>query len=262
MKRIFFFQIILGLFILIALDSCIFNLLCINGNGIEETEEIISPDFTGVINTTQANVIFEKGDNFNISITADANILQYFKTSVSGSNLEIEVKGANCIRPVNKPVIYITAPQIKELAVLGSGDFIADSLSGSNIIITSTGSGNINIENAEGESIRTKISGSGNISINNLIADSYKAIISGSGDMNLSGISQSGLITSTGSGNLYAYDLISSICNILISGSGDVLTTVENEMIATLTGSGNLYYKGDPEIFMNVSGSGRIISTK
>ena len=245
--------------LIMGLSSCVMNILCIDGNGRIESEERSSPEFSKIINTTSAEVILTTGEQTGIVIETDSNLLQYFRTSVSNNTLEIETKGANCIRPSSKTVIYITAENINGISLTGSGDLSADNLLGSTIELKSSGSGDMFIEYAEGDDIKIKISGSGDVMVYDSWSDAVEARLSGSGDLIISGESVDGNFTSSGSGECYAGELLLSISNILISGSGDVYTSVSNELIASISGSGNIYYKGNPVIYSNITGSGRLI---
>ncbi len=240
-------------------SSCIMNLLCINGNGIIDTEERESPAFTRILNTTSAEIILTTGEETGILIETDINLLQYYRTSVSGNRLEIETRGANCIRPSSKTIIYITAAETHSISVTGSGDFLADTLTGEETDILSTGSGDIFLDYVEGDDININITGSGDVVVYDSQSDNVETRLSGSGDLTVNGISASGNFTLTGSGNCYASDLYLYTANILITGSGDAYTDVSNELIATITGSGDIYYRGNPHIYSNISGSGRLI---
>ena len=245
--------------IIIGFSSCIINVFCIDGNGIIESEERSSPEFSKITNTTSAEVILTTGEQTGIVIETDSNLLQYYRTSVSSNTLVIETRGANCIRPSSKPVIYITAENIDGISLTGSGDLYANNLLGSTIELKSSGSGDMYIDYTEGDDIEVKISGSGDVVVYDSWSDNVEARLTGSGDLSISGESAAGNFTLSGSGESYAGDLLVSISNILISGSGDAYTNVSDELIGSISGSGNIYYKGNPEIFSNITGSGRII---
>jgi hypothetical protein len=245
--------------IIMGLNSCVMNLLCVDGNGIIESEDRSSPEFSKILNTTAAEVILTTGEQTGVVIETDINLLQYFRTSVSNNTLEIETRGANCIRPSSKSVIYITAENINGISLTGSGDLSANELLGSDIELKSSGSGNMFIEYVEGDDIDIKISGSGDVIVYDSWSDAVEARLTGSGNLTISGESVDGNFTSSGSGECYAGELSLSTSNILISGSGDVYTSVSNELIATISGSGNIFYKGNPVIYSNITGSGRLI---
>ena len=63
----------------------------------------------------------------------------------------------------------------------------------------------------------------------------------------------------SGSGDVDAYDLKTEKAELKISGSGSIGAAVEKEIVARVSGSGDIKYKGQPKIEdIKVSGSGKI----
>jgi hypothetical protein len=84
--------------------------------------------------------------------------------------------------------------------------------------------------------------------------------LTGVGEYILSGDYQEELsIMLTGVGNVRAFDQEVGTCNIAITGVGDCEVNVKNEMIVTITGVGNVYYKGHPNIDSSINGVGALI---
>ncbi|MEZ5011201.1 MAG: DUF2807 domain-containing protein [Bacteroidales bacterium] len=191
--------------------------------------------------------------------SADENLMKYYTTSVTNNCLRIEIEGTNCVRPVTPTVIRITAPGLSVITLSGSGNILADTISGPETGVINSGSGDITISYAESVTNENSLSGSGDITIEELYSDEITILVTGSGDMTASGIGETGIFTSTGSGQNYAGNLELVNCTALISGSGDIYTQVSDEIHATLTGSGNLYYTGTPQVYQTTTGSGRII---
>ena len=78
-------------------------------------------------------------------------------------------------------------------------------------------------------------------------------------ELELSGTSKSFEAAVAGSGDVEAYDLKTEKCELKISGSGTIHASVENELIARISGSGNVKYKGNPRVEdVKVSGSGNV----
>ena len=87
---------------------------------------------------------------------------------------------------------------------------------------------------------------------------SFVSIV-GAGDFKLSGPRQSYLdIYITGAGNVDAYDMNVDECAISISGMGNCKVWVNNGLDVEISGVGIIYYKGDPVIKSNISGTGSI----
>ena len=70
-----------------------------------------------------------------------------------------------------------------------------------------------------------------------------------------------GEVEVSGSGDVEAYDLKTEKAELKIAGSGSIGISVEKEIIARVSGSGDIKYKGQPRIEdIKVSGSGQISS--
>ena len=93
-----------------------------------------------------------------------------------------------------------------------------------------------------------------------LQAETIQMNFSGSGDFEVNdGNAKSQTIHLNGSGNVYAYGLKTETCSAVVSGSGDIEVYVSNSIEATITGSGNIDYRGNAQIKqIEVHGSGRI----
>jgi hypothetical protein len=78
--------------------------------------------------------------------------------------------------------------------------------------------------------------------------DSLTCIITGAGTIALTGTTNYAYVQITGSGNIHNSNLISSICSIFISGAGSVEAHATQELNATIAGTGNITYAGNPPV--------------
>ena len=102
------------------------------------------------------------------------------------------------------------------------------------------------------------VSGSGDMEID-IDAGEVETGISGSGDVKLSGRALSNRVSISGSGKLDAEDLETDRYKIQISGSGSCRINANKEIDASVSGSGSIYYRGEPDkVYSSTSGSGRI----
>ena len=62
-----------------------------------------------------------------------------------------------------------------------------------------------------------------------------------------------------GTGNFNGFPMTVKNCNVDISGTSNCEISVETSLDATIIGSGSVYYKGNPSINTNISGSGSVI---
>ena len=135
--------------------------------------------------------------------------------------------------------IYVTSPTYERLTVSGSGNIV-----GQNTL--------------QSKEMYIGVSGSGKVNLDIKVVD-LDSKISGSGNMNLEGTARNTNLQISGSGNLDAEDLASENCQVRISGSGNCRVQVDNTLDSRVSGSGNVYYRGNPEKLSNhSSGSGSI----
>jgi hypothetical protein len=243
------------------LSSCNLITDCIDGNGMVRSEERTTTEITAIANETSFDVIYVKGDETSVIIEAESNIMPYIETEINGDELDVSTSGGHwCLRYTIKPVITVTAPFVSELVNAGSGDIIADQLEGEEIKVIDSGSGDITTGAIGCTNAAFTVTGSGNISTDAINASSLKAALSGSGNLTIKGNAATSILTISGSGSIFAGDLKTGESQITISGSGSIHATVLEYLKAVLSGSGNIYLYGDPEISLTRTGSGRIIN--
>lgn len=166
-----------------------------------------------------------------------------------------------------------------EVVLAGSGQIMIDSLSGGKIILGNSASGGITTGYIDAGSIQAYMSGSGiidagkvtnstEISINhsssgNLYMNvedgiNVNASLSGSGRVVLYGEVEETSFMNSGSGRIDALEMISGTCVASNSGSGEIFVNVVDYLQATIVGSGDIIYRGDPEISYRITGSGNL----
>lgn len=83
--------------------------------------------------------------------------------------------------------------------------------------------------------------------------------VTGTGDYKLSGAQQDRLdIFVTGVGNVDAYDMPVNTCNIRISGTSICEVHVNELLDVMISGVGNIWYRGNPDINTDISGIGNV----
>ena len=125
--------------------------------------------------------------------------------------------------------------------------------------VSNAGSGSIRIQGLlKADEIRFMQSGSGNIE-GQLEANELEVVQSGSGNVRLSGKIAEANVRCSGSGNFRSEGLSVDVYTIAMSGSGNADITVNKELSARVSGSGNVRYRGAGLVRdMQISGSGKI----
>lgn len=206
-----------------------------------ETRDVST--FNGIKLGVPGNLHLKQGAKQEVVIEASDDILDRIETEVKDGYLVIKQENdwnwkwwkSN----TGRIDIYITATDIEYLAVSGSG-----TMEGENTI--------------KADDLGLDISGSGNMDLD-IQANDIESRISGSGNMELSGSCTSNDIRISGSGDLRADNLAADLYSIQISGSGTCRIYAKSEIDARVTGSGNIYYKGEPDkVHSSISGSGSL----
>jgi hypothetical protein len=237
MKRSFalIFTILLGVF---GLSSCN-TYEVIDGSSIVQTEYRRTSYFNRLELYFPAEVIIRQGVAKDIEIVAQGNLINLVISRVSGNTLILDDNGR--LRGINNIKIYIQVPDINGVFVSGSGKVISDNkIFSKNISLRLSGSGLIDMA----------------LDVNNIL----EADLSGSGLIFLEGDTYKGIYDISGSGKIESFDMHTDITDVAITGSGRCETTAYNNLDVTLSGSGSVWFKGNPRISKYISGSGKIFN--
>lgn len=212
------------------------------GRGAIETRTLVMDDFTGFKNAIAADIYISQGDEQKVIIEAQENIIDILSLDrVESGFWTIKYDDLDFVGRIKPVKIYITVPSLDKLEISGSGDVRGET------------------SFTDLDELDLVVSGSGNIFLD-LESESLELNVSGSGDIRLTGKAQIMNANISGSGNIKAFDLLSNRVNCRISGGGDARLSVEDYFIAVISGGGNIIYKGTPEMYVRVSGSGRVIA--
>lgn len=208
-----------------------------------ETREVDS--FESISLSIHAKVYVNQESTTSLTIKGKADDLNEIITEVEGSTLIIKRKKGNWNwkNSFGKIEVYISSPKIKDLKISGSGDIIAKTpIKTNSAMYAISGSGNLYIDDLNASTVECHISGSGNINLKGEDVKEFEAHISGSG-------------------NVDAGYLKSESASIRISGSGDCKVYATKMLNARVAGSGDIYYRGKPDMVDSKSaGSGSIKS--
>ncbi|MBV9986578.1 MAG: DUF2807 domain-containing protein [Chitinophagaceae bacterium] len=214
----------------------------IEGNGKMTKETRPVSGYSAVSSSGAWDVMIAYGESNSIQVEGDENLLPYIETKVEGDKLVIRTTKRVNLRSRNRITVYVSMTRLAGVAVSGSGDII--------------GQGKFRFD---GDSY-FHVSGSGNIKMNFDRVGSADVSISGSGGIRLSGATQSVKARISGSGNADCSELVADDASAHISGSGDVKLNVNRSIDASISGSGNVSYRGAAsDIKKHISGSGRLV---
>lgn len=200
-------------------------------------------DFTSIEMRGSIDVVYVPSDKYDIVIHSESP--DDVVTDVREKKLYIYIKNGKSlawkeIRSIGKKyTAYVYVPILNEIEASGSGNIVLEGvLKSDDLSILTAGSGNVTGQ-VNVESLKLKSAGSGNFRLRGNVVEAA--------------------ISSSGSGNIQCFDLYTENCTISKSGSGNTQLTVAKSLKASISGSGNMYYRGTPNTVSCTSvGSGKI----
>lgn len=212
------------------------------GSGHVITKEYHETGFKNIDISSSMKVYLTQGDNYEVKIDAEDNILDLIVVKKEGDKLILKFKNNVSVSPTKDIVIHITAPDFHELEASGAGGYVSTGLIKTN-------------ELSLGLSGATKVKL--DVEVNNIMIDA-----SGASKIILAGNANSLAIDGSGSTKVDAFDLKTQQTHIDISGAGNANVYAEKELNVEISGAGNVNYKGSPAITQDISGAGKIVAAK
>lgn len=196
--------------------------------GKETTANVKTSDFRNISITGSSTVYFVQGNKTSVKMHGKEQDIKEMDIQNINGTLKIKTKrnnGWNLFSRNNTGdvEIYITSPNLRNVEIIGSGDFIADGKIDTDIMkISISGSGDTKIKDIICNSISVKIAGSGDVDIKKISTTEATLTISGSGDICMNNVNI-GYVESkiAGSGSIRIKGKVKSHKE-KISGSGDV----------------------------------------
>ena len=201
-------------------------------------------------------------------------------TEVNNGQLSIYIEGS--IRYSGSMTIHIQVKELSKIILTGSGDFetagkittpeLLFRMSGSGDMIADfncpvvngslSGSGDAQISGIT-KHLDIQQSGSGDLIATELFLLTAKLRMNGSGDCKFKGNSDDFDLTQSGSGDFSGRDFEVENAQIRKTSSGDTRVVVVKNIETSISGSGDLYYSGNPSFQkISITGSGDIIKLK
>lgn len=186
-------------------------------------------------------------------------------------NLELNGSG--------KLIVYDTESNLLECYNNGSGYMSVDTVSTGELYLSNSGSGYVEVTQIFSDDLRLVQSGSGTIDIGDVLGSEavsiehsssgslraniiegleLDALLSGSGRIDLSGEVAEVDYGLHSSGRISAVDLMAFDAVVENTGSGLLYVWATEILTATISGSGDVIYRGDPTISYKITGSGSL----
>jgi len=213
----------------------------INGTGpvVSETRDLNG--FNTVVSNLPTSVYITEGKDYEVNLEGQQNILDLVETKLEDNRLTLKIKNDNSISGGIHLIIRIKSPNIQGIINHGSGSIgILNHFRSSKLSVKNSGSGDIEMEGFWTKQLSVSLTGSGSITIHD-------------------GATEKASVMLTGSGYLMAPNLSSRNMALQLTGSGNATTGICDTLNARIAGSGNITYRGQPQLTKHLTGSGTFI---
>ncbi|TVZ59859.1 putative autotransporter adhesin-like protein [Flavobacteriaceae bacterium MAR_2010_105] len=213
----------------------------VKGNGKVTTVTRTTGDYEGISCAGSFDYILVAGNEGNITIEGEENLLKYVVTEVKNNKLHVKTEKNYNLKPSGNRTIKITIPfkDISSVGLAGDGKLT-------------------NKDKIVANDFKVSLAGSGDIVLD-IEVTSVKASIAGSGDLTLKGRANDLDANVAGSGDFHGFNLQANNTDVSVAGSGDAEVVSNVSLKARVAGSGDVKYKGNPKTEdTKVAGSGRI----
>lgn len=181
-------------------------------------------------------------DNLTATINGSGDI-DFNSVNAGNGVINAQVNGSGDIVFHNE-----TKAKSVSLQLNGSGDINCNSMSSQSITAHVNGSGDVKIPETVTQSAAFHLNGSGDVIALKMKAVTVNATLVGSGDMKFEGTCETAVLSLTGSGDIIARNLVAQDVTASVINSGDLSCHAKNKLTAKVSGSGDIRYKGNPDI--------------
>ncbi len=217
---------------LAAVTSCGF----FRDAGAELTQQRQIQGVTAVRLLTSGDLTITAGPTQTLTVTAGTNQQVGLTSQVIDGTLILDSKAGS----VSGSISYaLTVPPLRSVDLTGSGNAHGVAVLAGDAEVTVTGSGNASLSGLD---------------LTSVVVD-----LSGSGEAELQGRSVTQRVSVSGSGSYRGAALVTDQSDVQVSGSGGAAVQATRRLTASVSGSGDVTFTGNPpELIRNATGSGSI----
>lgn len=224
----------------IAFTPIATNAQNIKGNGKIKTDVRQVSGFNRVVVQGQVELFLSQETTENVKIESEENLISYFKTSVSDSTLYVFVPTIKKTLRLNVTVAF---KDLKQVVLLNEVTLNSEKVANfDNIEFICGDASKLNFE-FKARKCTLKVLDNGNAS--------------------LRGYTEYLTVEASDETEVNAFDLQSDYCTVIGSGYAEISINAKKKLGVTISGSSNLYYMGEANIWQrNFTSSGLITKRK
>jgi len=234
------------------------------GTGAQSAGAGLTGAFNRVSNRGVGNLHLVQGEAEDLRIEGSDELKARVRTQVKDGTLEIWFEQdwldwfSFGITGGWKLDYYLTMRDINGIAMRGAGSLDCPKIETTDLELSQAGAGNIAIGSLSATELKVKHSGAGNLNIKSLEVEDLSVDHSGLGNIDLAGRASRQDVSLSGAGNYSAANLESQDAAVKQSGLGNAHVWAVTTLEASLSGAGNIEYRGSPTLTQKASGLGSI----
>ncbi|MEM1338219.1 MAG: head GIN domain-containing protein [Bacteroidota bacterium] len=232
-------KIAIALLLALFTSSCAFDISFgegKRGNGqiVEENREV-TEEFTAVYASEGLDVFVTQGNNFEINIEADENIIDLIGTDIRNGSLRV-----HAIENIGRATknIYVTLPVVDALETSSGADLVAQN---------TISSEKIELEASSGSDLEVEVD-----------AREVVAETSSGADIRVSGRTDMLYADASSGSDIKARGLLAKRCNADASSGADISVNVSESLVADASSGADISYAGEAKVQKKKSVSGSV----
>ncbi|MBC2839349.1 head GIN domain-containing protein [Robiginitalea sp. SC105] len=232
-------RITIGLILALLASSCMLDMNWGSGkkgNGVVVEEgRTVTGDFTSVSASEGLNVFVTQGDDYEIRVEADENVIDLIGTDIREGKLKI-----HAIENIGRATknIYVSLPEITALSASSGSDLQTQG---------TLEVGAIRLDSSSGADLDAT-----------LVADEVEADCSSGADIRLSGRANLLYADASSGADIKAQDLEVKVCHANASSGADIRVHASESLTADASSGADILYTGDASVQAKKSASGSV----
>lgn len=237
---------------------------CSDTDHIEGSNQLVSQElqienFIGIVNQTLFPIYVAQGDAYRVSLTGNANLLSYTNVTVKDNILHVGFKKGVSLSNVDM-FMEVQLPKLEKLVLDSTGDIILQSsFEMPHFELLNQGTGDIvgyDPIYCEGADIRTESTGRVELY---LMAETVHLNLSGTSQVRLVGGANTVQFVTHGTAGYQGALLETNTVNFVHNSTDKVEVFVRDTLKGKLQNTGDLFFKGNPILDVEVEGTGKLV---
>lgn len=252
------------LVVTLLLNGC--ALAAVRGSGNVVTESRTVTDFEQVEVCCGMELRLTQGDDVQLTLEADDNLLPEIETVVRDGTLLVRFRSRlglfnlHLSRPI---IVNLQMPTIHGIAISGGGSLETERLETERLTLAFSGGSQGAIGDVQAENVDLSTSGGGQVTIDNIDLDTLDLEVSGGGHTTIANGAITNQRVSLSGGSHYDGAAVEGETATLdLSGGAEARVWVTERLVVQASGGSQVEYTGNPALEQSLSGGSQLRAVK